>query len=442
MADTDYSNWQFQDITPAPRAQPADQSAQQAQTQVQPDILRHTPEDYATLTTQQAIQNLHDLGGMPEVGTVQDIFKGALQRAQDKQAELKTEYQKQLQRVLPSIPTPAGKQSLLSVEEQEKAAVAEQQKQFEQGPGAAATAAAQTAAGRPGLISDLPQADREKLDMLTHGYDAVNDLSSSFNYMMSGKPKVDADGHSVNPPLGVGGQFQSLGGHARWFADASSASALNFDRQREATMIPIARAVLGEVGATPTKQAMVEMALSMGLPRIQDDEETGNNQIYNYKKSILEQLQTMHNNRVGRFDTSAIDSAIANLHSDFDAPTTQHWNPIQSTKGIAYGTSQPADATMNNVNSGALKGSVLPQPAGTPGTAAWRNTSSGTRYSAFAVSARCAFICFYRRRYSSYAVRYRSRLRNAAGNADSSYATARTNVRWWSWSSVAYATSR
>lgn len=362
MANGDLSGWSFQELTPSSTA-----TAPANQPQVEPQIGQHTPEDYATLTTQQAIQRMHDQGLMPEVGKAQDIFTTALARAQDyqkTQAETSIEYQKQLQRLVPSIPTAAGKESLVSLEEKEKAQVAEQQRQFEQGPGAAATAAAQTAAGKPGLVQRLPEADQQKLDMLTHGYDAVNDLSSSFNYMMSGKPKVDQDGHPVAPPTGTGGQWASLGGHLRWYADATSGTALNFDRQREQSMIPIARAVLGEVGATPTKAQMVDMALQMGLPRVQDDEETGNNQIYNYKKTILDQLQTLHDNRVGTYDTSAIDAAIAKYNSDFRAPTTQAWNPIQTSKGVALGTSQIANATMNNLNQGALRGTPQPQQAG------------------------------------------------------------------------------
>ena len=121
-------------------------------------------------------------------------------------------------------------------------------------------------------------------------------------------------------------------------------------------MIPIARAVLGEVGATPTKTQQVDMALAMGLPRIQDDEETGNNQIFNYKKTIIRQLQNLRDNRFGNYDTSKIDGAIAKYNSDFLSPTTQSWNPIQTSKGVISGTSQVANATMDNVNKGATAG--------------------------------------------------------------------------------------
>ena len=358
---SDLSGWSFQELTPGSSTPATDQA------QVEPQIGKHTPEDYATLTTQNAVQRMHDQGLMPEVGTAQDIFKTALSRAQDfqkSQAEVSTEYQKQLQRLVPSIPTPAGKESLVSLEEKEKAAVAQQKTQFEQGPGAMATAAAQAAAGHPGLVKELPEADTQKLDMLTHGYDAVNDLSGSFNYMMSGKPQVDNNGKPVAPPLGTGGQFASLGGHLRWFADATSASALNFDRQREQSMIPIARAVLGEVGATPTKAQMVDMALQMGLPLIQDDQETGNNQIYNYKKTILDQLKTLHDNRTGNYDTSKSDAAIAKYNSDFRSPTTQAWNPIQTSKSVVLGNSQAAQNAYANVNQGALAGTYNAQPTG------------------------------------------------------------------------------
>lgn len=362
----DFSGWSFKEVTP-PSGSP---TASQAQSQADPQLGRYSPQDYASLVTQQAIQRMHDQGLMPEVGKAQDTFTTALNRALDFQ---KTQAEK-LAEVSPTIQTSTGLKSPLVVAEQQKAAVALQKEQIEAGPGAVAQAAENVAAGKPGQVKPLPEADQQKLDMLTQGYNSVNDLSSSFNYMMSGKPQATKDGTPVQgPQLGTGGQWRSLGGHLRWFADATSSSALNFDRQREQSMIPIARAVLGEVGATPTKAQMVDMALQMGLPRIQDDEETGNNQIFNYKRTIMEQLQTLRDNRAGNYDTSKIDAAIARYNSDFISPTTQAWNPIQTSKGVALGNSQVAQNVMDNVNKGALAGmnnnaqpAVTPQPTPLP----------------------------------------------------------------------------
>lgn len=357
MANGDYSGWAFKELTPGSSA-----STQTAQSQPDPLIGQHSPEDYATLTSQQAIQRMHDQGLMPDVGKAQDIFTTALARAQDYQ---KTQAEK-LQQLLPTIQTATGKESLVTLEAKERAQVAEQQKQIEAGPGALAIATAQTSAGKPGYVAPLPEADQQMLDTLTRGYNAVNDLGDSFNYMMSGKPKVDKDGHPVTPPPGVGGQWRSLGGRLAWYGDASSQSALNFARQREAAFIPISRAVMGEVGATPAKQQMVELSLEKGLPHVQDDEETGNNQIFNYKKSIMEQLQTLYNNRSGNYDTSKISEAIARYNSDFMSPTTQAWNPIQTSKTVALGSSNVAQNVYDNVNKGALAGMNNPQPAVTP----------------------------------------------------------------------------
>src|SRR6516162_8369110 len=305
----------------APRAELVQQPVDQ-----QPDITKHRPNDYAALTAQQALQTTYGQGLMPTREQIFGIYDQALKDANqfhshlaEQQASAITELQKR-QQALP----------ILAAEKATEASVQEQQKQFEQGAGAVAQAKQQ---GGSGLVQRLGPDDLTKLDAFATSYNSVNDLGQYFNKMME------------KPHLGVGGQWKSLAGKMRLFADATSPEALAFDRARESSIVPVGRGVMGETGASPTKESMIQIAEALNLPRIQDDEETGNQGIFMLKKRIMQNLQAFRDDRYNAgFDTTSIDRQIGKLNSDFASDNTQKWDPLRTAPIVQAGTSAQADA--------------------------------------------------------------------------------------------------
>jgi hypothetical protein len=331
MADiTDLSGWTFG----PPVAQPA---GDQAAPQPVADITKHDPQTYATLTASAAIKNMHDMGLMPEVGTGQDIYKKALEDSQAHWThEAEAAQAKNLELIARQKAVTSG---TLAAEEQTKTAVQEQQKQWEQGPGAVAKAAELQKAGGSGEIKALGGDDLAKLDAMSNAYDSVNTLSDAFNTMMA------------KPHMGVGGQIKSLGGTLRVFADATSPEALAFSRAKDAAIVPVGRGVMGETGASPTKESMIELAQHTTMPRIEDDELTGNQGIFQLKQKIMQNLQNLRDNRANAgFDTTAIDKKIAQYNSDFMSPNVQKYNPFVAAPTVAIGTSPQADAAIDNLH--------------------------------------------------------------------------------------------
>src|SRR5215510_1966801 len=167
---SDLSGWTFKEVAPG-TTPPAKQSTQQA------DITKHDPQTYAGLTTDAAIADLHSRGLMPDIGTARDIYTKAMEESQQHwQHEAEAAQAKRLElqtRVAAVTPgqteTGATAPSLLQTEEAQRQAVTQQfqqqQKEWEQGPRAAAIAAAQPGGIGAGQIQALPADDMAKLDM-------------------------------------------------------------------------------------------------------------------------------------------------------------------------------------------------------------------------------------------------------------------------------------
>jgi hypothetical protein len=198
---------------------------------------------------------------------------------------------------------------------------------------------------------------------MTNGYDAVNNLGDYFNKMME------------KPAIGVGGQIRSLGGAMHVFADATSPEALAFSRAADAALVPIGRGVMGETGASPTKESMIDLAKTTTMPRIQDSNITGNQGVFQLKQRIMQNLQNLRDNRANNhFDTTAIDKAIAKYNSNFMSPDVQKYNPLLKTNNplVQVGSSDQANAAIANVTTGANAGvqvqnQAVQQPQGQAG---------------------------------------------------------------------------
>jgi hypothetical protein len=159
------------------------------------------------------------------------------------------------------------------------------------------------------------------------------------------------------------------------FADATSPEALAFSRAADAALVPIGRGVMGETGASPTKESMIELAKTTTMPRIQDSDITGNQGVFQLKQRIMQNLQNLRDNRANNhFDTTAIDKAIAKYNSNFMSPDVQKYNPLLKTSNplVQVGSSDQANAAIANATTGANAGvqvqnQAVQQPQGQAG---------------------------------------------------------------------------
>jgi hypothetical protein len=323
---------------------------------VQPDMTKHDPVTYAGLTGQRMLELQHNQGLLPTPDDIKAVEAKALEDANNYHRTVAEQAQKERSQlgarqaaVTPAVTqagVPIPGSSIAEQEETVRRQSQEAQKQWEE----------------TSEIHALPDADVAKLDAITNGYDAVNNLQQYFNKMME------------KPHLGVGGQIKSLGGTMHVFADATSPEALAFSRAADAALVPIGRGVMGETGASPTKESMIDLAKTTTMPRIQDSDITGNQGSFQLKQRIMQNLYNMRANRLGHFDTTSIDRAIAKYGADFNSPDVQKYNPLLKTSNplVQVGSSDQANAAIANVTTGANAGvqvqnQTVQQPAGQAG---------------------------------------------------------------------------
>jgi hypothetical protein len=317
---------------------------------VQPDMTKHDPVTFAALTGQRMLEAQHAQNLLPTADDIKAIESKALEDANNYHRTVAEQAQKERSQlgarqlaVTPAVTkegVPIPGSSIAEQEETVRRQSQEAQKQWEQ----------------TGEIQKLGGDDLAKLDAMTNGYDAVNNLGDYFNKMME------------KPHLGVGGQIKSLGGTMHVFADATSPEALAFSRAADAALVPIGRGVMGETGASPTKESMIELAKTTTMPRIQDSDITGNQGVFQLKQRIMQNLQNLRDNRANNhFDTTAIDKAIAKYNSNFLSPDVQKYNPLLKTSNplVQSGNSDQANAAIANATTGANAG-VQNQPVQQP----------------------------------------------------------------------------
>jgi hypothetical protein len=315
---------------------------------VQPDMTKHDPITFAALTGQRMLEAQHGQDLLPTRDDIKGIEAKALEDANNYHRTVAEQAQKERSQLgarqaavtqavtKEGVPIPGS--SIAEQEETVRRQSQEAQKQWEQ----------------TGEIQKLGGDDLAKLDAMTNAYDAVDNLGGYFNKMME------------KPHLGVGGQIKSFGGHLQVFADATSPEALAFSRAKDAALVPIGRGVMGETGASPTKESMIELAQNTTMPRIQDDELTGNQGTFQLKQRIMQNLQNLRDNRANNhFDTTSIDKAIAKYNSNFMSPDVQKYNPLISNQPLVQsGNSDQANAAINNLNAGANAGVQTPLGSG------------------------------------------------------------------------------
>jgi hypothetical protein len=325
---------------------------------VQPDMVKHDPNTFAALTGQSALKTLYQQGLSPTGDDIKAIEAKALESANDYHKTLAQQEQAaslEIQKRQALVQT-----GTLASEETIKAAIAqakeEAQKQFEQGPGAVATAKAQ---GGSGLIQRLPDADVSKLDGYAGAYDTVSNLHAYFKNGIQNTP-------------GAGGVLRSLIGGFFTQPALTSPQYRAFKAYAEGSISPIARGVLGDVPVAATKENIMERLGTNVMPDIDNDNDaSGGQKVFLLKQRIMQNLQDFRDDRANNgFDTTAIDRQIGKFNSDFMSKTTQHYNPLANS-GIPLvqtGTSAQANATIASTNAGANAGITPMRPTGPGGT--------------------------------------------------------------------------
>jgi hypothetical protein len=345
----------------APRAQPAGEFVPLADTQ--PDIVKHDSNTFAALTAQSALSTMYQQGLQPTGDDIKGIYSKALQDSAEYHRSIAEEQERaQLELKKRATAVQAG---VLSAEEQVRteAEIKKQQQleQFRQGPSAAALAEQQ---GGKGLVAKLPETDLARLDGLVSGYDTASNLHNYFDQM-------------AQKTVGAGGVLKSgmLGTIAR--PELTSPEYRNFNAYLESSIVPLGRGVFGDAAVAATKENIQAQMKDM-LPNPTDNPLSGGNKIYMLKDRIMQNLQTLRDDRAAAgFDTTPIDRQIGRINSDLRSDRMTSLNPLKTQPVVQTGTSNVATATMDaqlirsaqqqQQNQSYVGGSMLPNPAQQPG---------------------------------------------------------------------------
>jgi hypothetical protein len=331
----------------------------------QADMVKHDPNTFAGLVGQNALKTLYGQGLSPTGDDIKAIEAKALESANDyhkslaiQQQQANVEEQKKLYELQPN--PQLGGESVVSAQARETARVAQEkeeaQKQWEQGPGAVATAKAQ---GGTGLVQRLPDADVEKLDGYSTAYDTVSGLHDYFK-------------NAIQTTPGAGGVLRSAVGGFFTQPALTSPSYRAFNAYSEGSISPIARGVLGDVPVAATKENIMERLGHNVMPDVNsDNDQSGGQKIFLLKQRIMQNLQAFRDDRANNgLDTTAIDKQIGRLNSDYLSPATQNYNPLAkgSQPLVGTGTSDQAKATTAVTNAGANAGIAMGPMTPSPGS--------------------------------------------------------------------------
>ena len=351
------------DLTPAPRAQPAGPPPTPL-----PDITSQEPHSFAALSANLARSQMAN----PTVDDYNKVYEEALGKAQDLQKTRATELERQtleqtkqfnLQKSQAALEV--AKATQLEPLEVQKAAdikkatapIEEVQKlrdaQLAEGLTPDQAQAQWESAGNKGpaaLIKALPTTELDKATGFVNGYKNVTDLHSAFNGMIQNAP-------------GTGGVLKSgvLGLVTQ--PGMTSPQTRVFNSVLDSSLVPLARGVFGDTGATAGKE-LIQAQLKDALPNASDNEMSGGQKVYMLKKRIFDNLQTQRDLLAGRYDTSVLDAQIAGMNKDLKG--LDQYNPLKAP-GAVVQTSLSPQANLNlNAKIAPTPQPAQPQPAASP----------------------------------------------------------------------------
>lgn len=359
---------------------------------LKPDMVNQDPNIFAALTAENARKTL-----TPDLGVTGDDIKGiyskALEAANDyhrtlaqqqeqKQLELlgrakavesgltgaeetakqtaakQAEQTQQIWQLTPQ--TGLGGESPLTLQKKEEAGVDIQKQtqleQLKQGPEATATQATlQKAGGGPGVLYALPDEDRTKLANAEAAYSNLNDLQDLHQGM-------------IDSTIGRGGILKNTLGQIISFPGLTSDKARDFKALSESSKTRIATGVFGDTAAK-SAQPNVQAQIASAFPGDDDNLPQAGQKIFMLKKTLIDNLQALHNNYQGKYDTTRIDSLLANLHADFDSDAVQKYNPY-SRKNQSVVEAGSGSQTANNQIAATASQGVQTNQSGSP-TPSW-----------------------------------------------------------------------
>ena len=344
--------------TSAPRAELVDRPDIST---VAPNIENQDAATFAGLTADHALRTTHAQNVPMDAGKYLDIYDKALQDANQYRSHLaESQHAKQLEETFKLIEAQPG-----GLEEQ-KARLAAQtellKKQAEQGPSAVAEAARQRAlpgqtGGTTGLISAPSPQQQKDWSAYTEGFNNLKDLHTLFDAM-------------ATKTVGAGSAVGSLAGFTTKLTDLTSPEARVYHAYVDSSLIPLAKSIMGDAAVTAGKET-VQGAMTEALPTNVDNLQTGGAKMYMFYKRALDKFQTERNMaRQNGVDTSSIDTTLNDFRSFFDSPRVQKYNPLNAQPLVQGGTSPQAQATVSNVQAGALAGTNPVQQSPAPGALA------------------------------------------------------------------------
>lgn len=325
-----------QDVQGAPKAQPAAPPL--------PDMTAQDPHSFATLSANMAINNMRQQGATPLVEDFKKIYTDAYDKATDfrktlvtQQAQQQTELAKQT--ILQKQQSQLEADRAVEITEREapiKEEAAIRQRQIEEGGDPDAIQAAWRAAGHTGqapLIKRMPDTELAKAAGFITGYQSVTDMHSAFNKMIQNAP-------------GTGGVLHSAGLGLITQPWLTSPETRTFNSVLDSSLVPLARGVFGDTGATAGKDTIQAM-MKESLPNATDNDQSGGQKVYMLKKRILDNLETQRKlMKSQNYNTAALDSSIADFHSDLSS--MDQYNPLKGANAVVgTGISQQGNDHMN-----------------------------------------------------------------------------------------------
>jgi hypothetical protein len=324
-----------------------------------PDIRNQDEHTFASNTALQAMEDYRKSGATPLVEDFKTVYNKALdqsvtsqQQAQQQLAELtkQTILQKQ--------------QSALELQRSQQLAQETENRTLRE--------KAWEAAGKPvdaygNPVSStvqgakpttaMPDSAIDKAMGFINGMSALQQIGRSFTTM---KDKTAAIGQG-----GIGGRVPFL----RDVTAASSPEEIQFNADVDNNLVPIAKGVQGDTGATAGKD-VIRASLHEALPNPMDDKKVGMGKVWATTQQVVNNLITLRDQYKGHADTSALDAAIEkNQKYLIDNATYRPASyPDPSGAVVQPGLSEEAQKTVDNVNNqvNTTANVVPPAPPTTP----------------------------------------------------------------------------
>jgi hypothetical protein len=367
LAAKDYSGWTFQPLDQsgnpqAPVATAAPTPSQAVATTIQQDLqgvpkalpatpppppeadmTTQDPHTFATLAANKAIENMRQQGAQPLVEDFKKIYESSFNTANDFRKTLATQYaqqQSELQKAqilqqsaaqIDVAKSAAIKQAEIPLLEKQKL----EEAQTAEGLTMAQAQAQWESAGNKGtapLIKSTPTTELDKAAGFINGYKNVTDLHDAFNNMIQNAP-------------GTGGVLKSTIGGLFTQPGLTSPQTRAFNSVLDSSLVPLARGVFGDTGATAGKE-LIQAQMKDALPNASDNAMSGGQKIYMLKKRIRDNLQTQRSLLAGHYDTSTLDTQLAGMNSDLDK--LDQYNPLKAPGAVVQnGLSPVANANLN-----------------------------------------------------------------------------------------------